>query len=716
MLADNSAQRLKNSLKDFSSKHTLVSIYLLFFGISSIVFLTSIIFTRGTTLSNAFFSDKSDTFMDFFNSVMYSSDLPYTKYTVIYPALITVFYKAIGYFTILFDVSMGDSIAHQMRNSQSAMMVFIIVTLIAIYFLLILLRRYFEKSSNLKVELLSVLLICSYPLMYAIERGNSIVYVLVALLFYVLFYNSQNKFLRYISYFCLGIATGIKIYVVFFGLLILRERSYREFILCCILILILFFVPFIFTDGTIYALMHNIFSYTGGASEVPGSFHNIKELLGYFSELLDSSMRYYLQYLLFILLYLCTFVVCTFGKSLELWKITTLICSACVLGMGTGAPYNFCLYIIPFTMLLSNDYNPTRRNTTYVLLFIFMFIWIPAPSEGLVKCVEVIHFLPAYLLTLLVFGEFFVSVIKRETVRLKCNNQFNDDAALKCVIIALIGATVIILITLITPYLDHDSAAIDNVGQNSGRFIESDEEFTFSYDSGTFISSDGVYQWNPVLSEFLISTDNGFVSSDSVMYYTSDGQRIGAILPNSWTGCIKNGCVSLDYSDSIGAHSIAWTYFEFAVAVSSEGNLSIYSIAAGSQRVYVNSCDLIYGVTYSDENSSIIGTVGNSAYTNGEIIGTVCYTFKQEVYYTNAVLFQTSASGSTISVDCGTETHISEFIVPKSIYSELNFSQKELKITFLVCAGIIILCVLGLVILVIEDKLRKSKINNIITK
>lgn len=711
MQIEGSVSKLKDFYKKTSGNHVLVWIYSIIFIFFILIFSISICLTHGVTFSNAFFGDKSDTFMDYFNSVMYSSDLPYTKYNVIYPALITVFYKIIGSITIPFDINtVGTSIALQMRNSQSALMIFGILTLTTIYFILLVLRKYFKKSDDLKVELLCVMLICSYPLVYGVERGNSIIYVFCALLFYVLFYNSENRILRYLSYVCLGIATGIKIYVVFFGLLILRERNYMEFAICYTIVLLLFFIPFIFTDGTVYTLLHNIFGYTGGASEESGSFHSIKDMLGYFSGLLDLNTRYYLQYLLISILYLCTFFIGIFGKSLELWKIILLLCSACVLGMGTGTTYNSCLYIIPFVIFLSNNYKPTKLNIIYVILFALMFIWIPAPFESAIDIVDVLHFLPAHILTVLILFEYVHTIMKHKDPIKVCSKNFTKKTNLKHVLITFIGVTIVILCTLIAPLFNEESTmTLNNTGQNSGRFIEEDEEFSFAYNSGSFVSEDGSYTWNQIVAEYLISTDCGFISVDTAGYYDSNGNMITADLPDSWSGVIKNKQVTLNYSDFSGDHSITWVYSKFAVTASPIGDLAIYSIGASSEKVFINTLDSIYGMTYNAKYDSLISIIGTSAYIKGENVGSVKYNI-EDTYYNEVSLIKTSTKGSTVLINEGSlKTNIVEYIVPKTAFSNFYVTQEEIKITSAVSIGLTAICLLGCAILVFDEKLKKNR-------
>ena len=113
-------------------------LFILVFSVLLGIFVLCGILTGGESIRQTLFVDSHDTFMDFFNSVMYSSDYPYHKYHDIYPPLITLFYGLIGHFTIpwlypyfgLNSNFIEGDIAFQLRNSQLGLLFFFVFLLI----------------------------------------------------------------------------------------------------------------------------------------------------------------------------------------------------------------------------------------------------------------------------------------------------------------------------------------------------------------------------------------------------------------------------------------------------------------------------------------------------------------------------------------------------------------------------------------------------------
>lgn len=86
---------------------------------------------------------------------------------------------------------------------------------------------------------------------------------------FLMFYNSENKKMRYLAYIFLGIATAIKIYQGLFGLLVLRrdleQRDLKDTLICVAICALIFFLPFLLTDGTFIDVFQNATGFNGYA-------------------------------------------------------------------------------------------------------------------------------------------------------------------------------------------------------------------------------------------------------------------------------------------------------------------------------------------------------------------------------------------------------------------------------------------------------------------
>ncbi len=169
------------------------------------------------------FDNQDDVFMDHFNSMMYSMDDPYGYWKVIYPPLITAFYGVLGWWCLPYTtITGGRDISYDFRESEIGMMTFAVSVMISIFIMSIFVRKVCEKElGSQQTSLLFFLVLVSTPLIYAIARGNSMLICVAALMLFMLGYQSENKWIRYLSYVALGVSAGVKITTVFFGLLVI---------------------------------------------------------------------------------------------------------------------------------------------------------------------------------------------------------------------------------------------------------------------------------------------------------------------------------------------------------------------------------------------------------------------------------------------------------------------------------------------------------------
>lgn len=340
-----------------------------------LLFLCAGLLTHGEGMRSFLFQDKLDTFMDFFNSIQYNG-MPYSN-KVIYPPLINVIYDILGRFVILEDVVER---AFYIRSSQMGMMIFGIFT---IGIILLMANTIYDIRLNGKIRS-SVLVLLSAPFIFGFERGNSILLALLFLLLYFKYYNSKHAKEKIISYFALGCAAGIKISPALFGLLLVREKQYKDAILALAIGMALFFLPFLFTDGDIYRLLTNI-QYTTDAfrgyiiddsgnmrSVGTGYYINLSSLFVFLERLFNINIHF-MSFALNLLVLIIGIFIAVYVKSIEQWKIAILLGGMIALCPGFSAVYNL-LFLIPGVLLfLNNDPENTKMNKLYAgLIFLLM--------------------------------------------------------------------------------------------------------------------------------------------------------------------------------------------------------------------------------------------------------------------------------------------------------------------------------------------------------
>ncbi len=350
-------------------------LFFLFLSLSSVIFCVVLFFfivTEGNTLRNMLFEDQAETFMDFFNSVMYSYDRPYTEWHVIYPSLITVFYGVLGNYMIPYvDPIPGMDLAHIIRSSQMGLMIYLAITSATLFIFFGVIRRHFSSIKNAK--LITWLLACimvSYPIVYTVERGNSILLTVLALYLFLLTYRSECVWIRRFSYLCLGCAAGIKIWPLIFGILVLKERDLGDIVECMAIGAAALLLPFIFTDGTFLDLLNNISNHMSD-TVANGSMISLSDIsYVVFSQFLSHDVSVSCSKVCVTILTVLSLSIVLFSRNLETWKVVSILSCNLIVGFGVATPYLFIYTILPLLFFLLSEREISGMNIMYTISFV----------------------------------------------------------------------------------------------------------------------------------------------------------------------------------------------------------------------------------------------------------------------------------------------------------------------------------------------------------
>lgn len=367
----------KNKLKDVNNTSKLF--YIISFA-SLVVCIIMGVLSNGVTVSNLLFN-KDDVFMDFFNSVVDCSGDAYGESGVIYPPLVVLFYK---FCSMFFNI---DSMkASEVRETSLGMIIFVCFTIVS-YILFAKLIYKYKNGSFANKSLFAFFTLFSFPMIYLIERGNIIVLVLPLLLYFVNEYDSDVKYKRHLAYICLAISVAIKIYPVFFGLLLLKKKkNFKNILLCIFYGAIFFFVPFIFVGGfsQLGVLIHNIL-YTSSmfGSKGFGFKVSISNTFSLFGHVFNHVRLFETAGTMFLIItVLAGLFLILFNKWNEDWKIYAVISLIIILVPGFSYIYSVAYMIIPLLFFL-NKKEIKWIDYIYSLLFIAQFIFLVAKTDEL---------------------------------------------------------------------------------------------------------------------------------------------------------------------------------------------------------------------------------------------------------------------------------------------------------------------------------------------
>ena len=323
------------------------------------------------------FGVQDATFMDHFNSMMYSMDDPYNGWEVIYPSLITAFYAILGEWTLPYITPTGRNISFDFRDTQMGIMTFAVIMMLSVFVIHLFINKVCEKSfkSN-EISVVFFLVLVSTPLLFALTRGNSIVMCVAFLCLFLLGYQSENKWIRYLSYLALGITVGIKITSVFFGFLIIRRKNWQDLVIALAFVIVVFLVPFLYTGGTPLDLLSNILHHTGDEPE--RTLRTFQTYIIWLDVILPSSAVSAIGYAAILATIAMIGLAVIFDKELEYWKQLFLLCSIFTTVIGLGISYYYLSMIIPLAFFLVSEKEMTRTNLVFAIIFVLMFVFAPS--------------------------------------------------------------------------------------------------------------------------------------------------------------------------------------------------------------------------------------------------------------------------------------------------------------------------------------------------
>ncbi|MEG0998411.1 MAG: glycosyltransferase 87 family protein [Clostridiales bacterium] len=333
------------------------------------------ILTRGRVFESLLFYNQTDTFMDYFNSLMgVVARNPYDL-GIIYPPLANLIYL-INVHLIPTDYFIGDLSAltySDTRLYQGYLIVFIIYSLISILAFIFICQN-MKKGENAEKNTFVLLMLFSTPFFYCFERGNIIFLALIFSMLFFLWKDSDNKILRELSLIALAISAAIKIYPAIFGFLLIREKRWKEGVRLVFYGLFFFFVPFIFFGGfsKVFTLIENIFHTSSEFAISTFSYKlNFANTLGWlFQNNISSGIVS-----VFIIAMGCFGIIgCIILKSK--WK-AILFCVVMVIGLPSFSyVYTAIFMVIPLIYFLDTKEKRGKLDMVYLILMILTVAFI----------------------------------------------------------------------------------------------------------------------------------------------------------------------------------------------------------------------------------------------------------------------------------------------------------------------------------------------------
>ncbi len=377
--------KLKNTPENYA--YLYYGVFLLFVFIYILIGML----TRGDSVRYSFFYSSSfdyllstDMFMDFFNSVRDASHNGGYEKNVIYPPLANLLYYFLGKMFKADLVADKFKDRFELRNTDPiALFVYFISVLLCVFAVYLIIDRYLQRC-NFKAApaALAITSALSFPMLYAIQRGNIIILAIPLTMFFVFFRNHERKLVRELSYIALALAAGLKIYPAVFGILLITDKKYKEAARLVLYGVVAFAVPIFAFGGPelLVRLVKNIFSFNSNRSSVSRAYRT-----GYsFQELISVYMpkgvpRTCGKVVFWCLELMAGLMVFLLPKD---WQKITALCYMVFNIRSLSSSYALAFFLVPFVMFLTDKRTFKWNDYLYLLCLALMFIPLPCIWYG----------------------------------------------------------------------------------------------------------------------------------------------------------------------------------------------------------------------------------------------------------------------------------------------------------------------------------------------
>lgn len=263
-------------------------------------------------LGRIFFGGGAAMFTDFSDNFISAQGFDcYSYYTIIYPPIVALFF----HFASMALPDYLRELRYEERSilitSSSSLFIYSIFIITCLAILLISIWKISERRPIYVRCTCMLVTIFSYPVMYAFQRGNTLLMSVALLFFFLAYYRNSNKILNELAIIALSLSISIKMYPVIFALYLARVKDWKTLLKAGIYTVLLVFVPFIFYGGLdgLYTFITTAFSFSSemAVSDISTSLFAVSDFLILIG-LGDTVIPRIAQYFIVILLVIASFI------------------------------------------------------------------------------------------------------------------------------------------------------------------------------------------------------------------------------------------------------------------------------------------------------------------------------------------------------------------------------------------------------------------------
>lgn len=234
--------------------------------------------TGGEFFTSLFFFRGRDAFMDFFNSVYHNVSFnTYSLHKTIYPPLVALLFHLVSLLLPRSEAMTTnlEFLQAYVRGNAAINVCFLLFIAFCLMLTLHSIWVILKRKPKYVFIACALMVIFSYPVLAALERGNVLLASLAFLFFFLAHYSSERLILKELALISLAISVAIKIYPIFL-LFFVRKKDLIGAIKTISYIVIFAVLPFAFYGGFdgFFQLIHNAFSWADHQTATAGFFSN----------------------------------------------------------------------------------------------------------------------------------------------------------------------------------------------------------------------------------------------------------------------------------------------------------------------------------------------------------------------------------------------------------------------------------------------------------
>lgn len=360
-----------------STASQMLNAFIVFFSVFGIACFVMAVVTDGVTWKHLIngtdiANDSYTQFADYVKTLQNAgSERFYKSADTHSPFALLVFFLLAQFMPTKYIMSESYIVIISILRNQTFMFLYLILILFCILFIYkISCSKMRSNGIKIRNEIVSFLLVVSYPTMYCISMGNITGFAFALCLFFIEFYNSEKKILRELSIIAIAISAAIVPYTFVFAFLLLKDKSKMSklnFAQASVFFVILFILPATFTGlGNMLTYVKNLLLISDGFVAGNSSIANLLRLTG-----VSNIFIYIVTAVVEILGFVCIFILPSAWQ-----KTAAAVC--CILNLLPNVNSLTTLFVfVPLVYLLSEK---SHKAIDWLYLLAFSLLVTPFPE------------------------------------------------------------------------------------------------------------------------------------------------------------------------------------------------------------------------------------------------------------------------------------------------------------------------------------------------